>query len=256
MTSSSQNRKLSISIFIPSIITILGTSIGLLAIRYAFQGEYDNSIFCIIIAAIIDTVDGRMARLLNATSNFGAELDSLSDLTVFGIAPAIVIFQWKLHEYDNIGWAISTVFIIACALRLARFNVTNNDEKPASYRNAFFQGVPAPAAALLSLYIMVLSFVLNIDMPTIIVAIWIILIAILMVSNLPTFSFKKIRISRKYFAPTMLGLALSIAGLLAKPWLILNFIAIAYLITFPISFLYYQKLKKQSESEPNNNEPL
>lgn len=244
MSQQTNTRKLSIYRFIPSIITILATSVGLLGIRFAFDGAFENSIICIIIAAILDALDGRMARLLKATSDFGAELDSLSDLTVFGIAPAIIMYEWQLHKMDhNIGWAIVTVFVIACALRLARFNVDSNIEKPA-FKAHFFQGLPTPAAALLCLYPIDLSLFLNYQIMPLLIVVWMLFIAAMMVSNIPTFSFKKIRFTRKYVALIMLLLALSIAGLLARPWLMLNVITFIYILSFPISCYYHAKWAK------------
>jgi CDP-diacylglycerol--serine O-phosphatidyltransferase len=245
-----KRRYFSLYRIVPSLITLSGMAIGLLALRFAFQEEFQYSFLCIVIAALCDALDGRMARLLNASSKFGAELDSLSDLTVFGIVPAIILYQWQLHalltyEMGNLGWAIVTIYALACAIRLARFNVTA-DQEDHLYGNHFFQGVPAPAAALTASFPMIITFWLPDFNHVIFTAIWLLAVALLMVSWLPTFSFKKIQLKRRFVPLILLASMVVIVGILARPWLAVSVIIILYVASFPFAYITFRRnLHKQ-----------
>ena len=226
---------------VPNAITIASTCLALTGIKYALVGLWDKSVICIIISAIFDGLDGRAARMLKATSNFGEILDSLSDFVAFGVAPAFILYFWVLNEFGGIGWGISLFFVVCCSLRLARFN-TMLDKLP-SYADNYFQGIPAPAGALVVLLPMMLSFN-EIIIPKIIVFVWVFLIGLLMVSIIPMFSFKKVKIERKYIPLIMLVIGAIMAGLSGLPWLTLSIVLFSYLMTMLISIPTYNKLKK------------
>ena len=230
-----------ISFIIPNAITLAGTCLALTGIKYALVGLWEKSVICIILSAIFDGLDGRAARMLKATSNFGEILDSLSDFVAFGVAPAFILYFWVLSEFGGIGWGMSLFFVVCCSLRLARFN-TMLDKLP-PYADNFFQGIPAPAGALVTLLPMMLSFN-EVLIPKFVVVIWIFLIGLLMVSTIPMFSFKKAKIQRKYIPLIMLVIGGIMAGLSGLPWLTLSIVLFSYLMTIFISIPKYNKLKK------------
>ncbi|MCE2992691.1 MAG: CDP-diacylglycerol--serine O-phosphatidyltransferase [Alphaproteobacteria bacterium] len=242
-----KNRNISaihISKLLPSFVTILALCLGITSIRYAIDLKWNVAAALIVIAAILDAIDGRLARLLNASSNFGAQLDSIADIVSFGVAPAIVMYFWSLHSipYKGIGWAVVLLFIACSALRLARFNSCLDDESEKKKLQNFFTGVPMPAGAVLA----ILPMISTIDlMPNIyshwFIAFYIGFVAALMISNLPTFSFKKVYIERKWLGPTFAMIATLIGGLILEPWFILPFLGILYLISIPISLYVYFK---------------
>lgn len=230
-----------ISFIVPNAITLAGTCLALTGIKYALAGLWEKSVICIIISAIFDGLDGRAARMLKATSNFGEVLDSLSDFVAFGVAPAFILYFWVLNEFGGVGWWISLFFVVCCSLRLARFN-TMLDKLP-PYADNYFQGIPAPAGALVALLPMMLSFN-QIMISNIIVFVWVLLIGLLMVSTIPMFSFKKAKIERKYIPLIMLVIGGILAGLSGLPWLTLSVVLFSYLMTIAISIPMYNKLKK------------
>jgi len=243
-----RGREVPIRILIPSMFTILALCAGLTAIRMAIEHRFDIAIAAIVLAAILDALDGRVARLLKATSRFGAELDSLADFVNFGVAPAIIVFTWALDGLRSIGWLVVLVYSICTALRLARFNVALDSDQPA-WKGEFFVGVPAPAAALivmLPLYIEG-SGVPNVDGLSIIILGYTLLISFLMVSFVPTYSGKMFgqRVAREYVLPVFVLCALFVAVLLTYPYLTLTFGTLAYLAAIPLSFMSYKKHMKK-----------
>ncbi|RMF00846.1 MAG: CDP-diacylglycerol--serine O-phosphatidyltransferase [Alphaproteobacteria bacterium] len=243
-----------IRVLVPSIFTILAICAGLTAIRMAIEGRYDVAIAAIVLAAFLDGIDGRVARLLKASSRFGAELDSLADFVNFGVAPAIIIFTWALGGLKSLGWIAVLFFAVCAALRLARFNVSldASSEQPAWQAN-YFVGVPAPAGALvvlLPLYVHNLGIVdVRAMWPAILV--YTVAIGFLMVSRVPTYSGKLIgqRVAREYVLPVFLCAALFVALLLTYPYIVLASCSLAYLAVIPLSFLRYRAQEQRAERE-------
>jgi CDP-diacylglycerol---serine O-phosphatidyltransferase len=236
---------------LPNLITLLALCSGVTAIRFAIDGKYQLAVSGIIFALVLDAVDGRLARMLKGTSRFGAELDSLADFVNFGVAPAIILYLWSLNGLHNLGWVICLMLAIGCALRLARFNVALDDPHKPEWTNGYFSGIPAPAGAMLALAPLYLGFLGFIDeghthVRTI--AVFIVLVAILMVSRVPTFSGKNIkRIPREMFMPILAALALSLLSLIAFPWESLAIIAAAYICLIPVSVVLYQRRKREDK---------
>ncbi len=239
-------RGLSLTKLIPSMVTVAATCAGLTGVRFALEGNFEFAVGAIVLASILDALDGRMARLLNASSEFGAQLDSLSDVVAFGVAPALILYFWILTDLSGVGWAAALILAVSCGLRLARFNSRIDSLPPYAYN--YFQGIPAPAAALLALFPLVLSFLFGAgSIPASVVAIWCVVIAILMVSEVPTFSFKKFKLPSWSIVPFMGVVAAAIAGLAGAPWETLSVIGVLYLITIPIAALRYAKLKAEAD---------
>lgn len=240
---------LTINKIIPNAITVSATIAGLSGIRFALEGRWEFAAGAILIAAILDTLDGRMARLLNASSDFGAELDSLSDFVSFGVAPGLIMYFWSLNQLEGFGWAASLFYSICMGLRLARFNSALGTQPPYAYN--YFQGVPAPAAAGLCMLPIVLTLVEPSLQPYFyseFVSIWVVIIGLLAVSNLRTFSFKKMKVPSQLVLPSLAGVALVIAMLVGRPWITMSIVLIVYLITIPFSVQSFAKLKAEAES--------
>jgi len=228
---------LSINKMIPNMLTLAALCAGMTAIRLAMGGKWEASVEAIMVAAILDGLDGRVARLLNATSTFGAQLDSLSDFVSFGVAPGFVLYLWTMQDVRSLGWAVALLFAVCSALRLARFNTQLTVADPPLYAAKFFTGVPAPAAAGLAVLPMVGSFEFGpfpLHWPWLSVATTI-CVGLLMVSRVPTFSFKKVRIHHDYVAALFVAVGLFAAFLTTEPWLTLLVIGFAYLATIPFS---------------------
>lgn len=241
---------LSLNKLIPNILTVLALCAGLTSIRFALHGKWEHAVLSIVLAAILDGLDGRVARLLQGTSKFGAELDSLSDFVSFGVAPAMVLYFWTMQGAGGFGWALVLLFAVCCALRLARFNTMlgNADLPPYAYN--FFTGIPAPAAAGVVLLPMVASFEFGDSFfarPTV-VSVFLLGVAFLMVSTIPTFSFKKVRIPNAWVLPVLLIVGLLAAFLVTEPWLTLVVLGFAYLGLIPISIRAFRRLKRQAEA--------
>ncbi|RED53602.1 CDP-alcohol phosphatidyltransferase family protein [Aestuariispira insulae] len=241
-------RGLSINKVIPNAITVSATCAGLTGIRFAIEGRWEYAAAAILIAAVLDALDGRMARLLKASSEFGAELDSLSDFVSFGAAPAMIMYYWLLNGLGGIGWAVALFFAICMGLRLARFNSSLDKLPPYAYN--YFQGVPAPAGAGLALLPMLLTFVLpevKEYMAPELIAVWLLGAALLLVSSLPTYSFKKMKIPPHMMIPGLALFALALALLVGKTWATMSVVLIGYLATFPFSYRSYMRLKAEAE---------
>ncbi len=244
----SRIRVISLNKMIPNALTLLGLASGLTAVRFALDEKWEFSALAIFVAMILDTLDGRTARLLNSASKFGAELDSLSDIVCFGVVPALIIYLWAMQDAGRWGWIACILYAMCCALRLARFNVALEDPNKPSWANQFFTGVPAPAGAGLALLPMIISFVAGDDFVRnpLAVAIWTIAMGALLISTVPTFSFKTSRIPRAWMAPMMIGITGIIAFLVSTPWWTFTVILAAYLISMPFSYRRHKKLQSHS----------
>jgi len=235
---------------LPNMLTLFGVCIGLTSIRFALDGKYEFAIIAIIFAALIDGLDGRIARLIKGTSKVGKELDSLTDMISFGVAPAFIMYFWKLNTLGRFGWLLCLVYVICVALRLARFNINSNQEP--SWRDNFFEGVPSPAGGILVLTPLIYSlsglsfFQINYN---IIVPIFFIATAFLLISKFPTYSFKKIVIQRKATIFLLFGIVLFFGLLLIYTFNVIAISALIYLVLLPISFIHYQRLKNQNQNE-------
>ncbi|WP_028880629.1 CDP-diacylglycerol--serine O-phosphatidyltransferase [Terasakiella pusilla] len=242
-------KRLPINRLIPNMLTVTALCAGMTAINFASREMWEASVFAIVVAAVLDGLDGRVARMLNAQSKFGAELDSLSDFISFGVAPPMILYFWTLEHAGRIGWVFVLFFTICMALRLARFNTALEDPDKQEWENNFFTGVPAPAGALLIMYPLVLSFMFGDDFfrnPAM-AAVFLIAIGGLMVSRIPTFSFKKAKVAQAYVLPVMIGVGLIAAFLVSAPWAMLSVIGAIYLGSIPLSLKSYRTWKKRAE---------
>lgn len=234
---------------LPNIMTTLAMCAGMTAVRMAMMGRFEVAVAAIIIAAILDAMDGRVARLLNSTSRMGAELDSLSDLLNFGAAPGIVIYLRALQHWGEAGWAIVLFYMACVAFRLARFNILSKEETPV-WAKGYFVGVPSTAGGLLALWPITVEKALGIEMPVLLYAFIFILVGILMVSRLKTFSMKNITIPHRYVLPLMLIVVLTIGAVYSYPWIVFSLIGLIYLIHIPFSVRYYKlALNAQNTTE-------
>lgn len=241
-------RPIPFRVLLPNLITLLSLCLGLTGIRMAFEGKIELAIGAIVLAAIADALDGRVARLLKSSSRFGAELDSLADFVVFGVVPGIVLYLWGLHNLKNFGWIVVLFFAVCAALRLARFNVMLDDPNRPAYAGNFFTGMPAPAGALVAMLPIYLEFVgiPRLSPTPFIAALYVIGIGLLMVSKIPTWSGKKIgaRVPREYVLPLFLVAVVMVALLISAPWEMLVVGCLAYLAAVPLAFMHYQKLDR------------
>ena len=235
-------------VILPNMLTLIGVCIGLTSIRFALDGRFEFAIVAIILAAVIDGLDGRIARLIKGTSKVGKELDSLTDMISFGVAPAFIMYFWKLNTLGRFGWLVCLIYVICVALRLARFNV-NTGQDP-SWRDNFFEGVPSPAGGILVLTPLIFSLT-NYELTqinyNIIVPIFFIVTSLLLISKFPSYSLKKIVIQRKTTIFLLFGIVLFFGLLLIYPFNVIAISAIIYLAMLPISYFHYQKLKKQND---------
>lgn len=245
-----QLQHISFNHLLPNAITLLSLCSGLSAIRYALMEKWEFALFALLAASICDTLDGRVARLLKGTSQFGAELDSLADLVSFGVAPAMVLYLWTLNTAGPLGWVAVLIFPCCSALRLARFNTALAAENPPPFAPMFFTGVPTPAGAGLAMLPLVISIGMrenNLGTLTSehwLVIPWTLLVGFLMVSRLPTFSGKKVKIPRDLAIVLLLCVALFTALLVTMPWIAMVLILTIYLLSLPLSYLQYKSLMK------------
>jgi len=240
-------RDQSLNRLIPNMLTIGALCAGLTAVHFGLEGHWEKAIVAIVVAGILDGLDGRIARLLNGSSKFGAELDSLSDFVSFGAAPALLLYQWTLKDLGGIGWALSLVFAVCCALRLARFNTRIDNADLPAWTGKFFTGVPAPAGAGLAISPMIATFQFGpgyVDKPAVVGAV-ILAVSLLMVSQVPTFSFKRIRVPHHNVVPALLVVGLLAACLVSMPWVTLLLVGVAYIGSIPWSISAYGKLSRQ-----------
>lgn len=247
MKAASRPRALTLNRMIPNILTLLALCAGLTAIRFALLGRWEHAALALVAAAILDTLDGRVARLLRGSSRFGAELDSLSDFLSFGVAPAIILYLWALQDSGRVGWILALIFACCCALRLARFNTMSDDASAPAWKSGFFTGTPAPAGAGLVLLPMILSFQIGDDVvrtPETVI-LFMVGTAYMLVSQIPTFSFKRVRIPGKMVMPTLLLFVILVAASFSAPWLTLTCVLVLYIISIPASVLRHAKLTRQ-----------
>ncbi len=253
-----------VRVIIPNIITLIALCLGLTAIRLAFEGRYEPAVVAIVVAALLDGIDGRVARMLKGTSRFGAELDSLADFVNFGVTPALILYSFLLNELKAIGWIAVLVFAIAMVLRLARFNVMLDDPHRPEWKKNFFTGMPAPAGALTSMLPLYLSF-LGVPMGPAaapIALVYLLGLAFLMVSTIPVYSGKTIglRVPRHWVLPIFV-LSAAVFGLLANfPWEMLTAITVLFLASIPFSIMRYRQLDRAHaaqvvQAQPPSSEP-
>ena len=233
--------------FLPNILTLAGVCLGISSIKFSIDGNYNLAITLILFAAILDALDGRIARLIKGTSEFGKELDSLTDFVSFGIAPVFTLYFWELNNYGKLGWAITLIYSVCCVLRLARFNLTKINESE-EWKNNFFEGIPSPAGGLLILMPLIydladLNFGFDIKSFT---PYFTIFISILLVSKVPTLAFKKISISPKTTVFILLGIGIVFIALLFYTLKTLLVFGVLYLISIPISVIIYRNQNKKN----------
>ena len=240
-----RRKRVPMRILVPNALTVLALFSWVSAIRMGADGRFELAVALVVIAAIFDALDGRVARMLKGTSKFGAELDSLADFVNFGVAPALLIYFWSLTELKNLGWVGALMLAICCALRLARFNVALDDDDAPAWKAGFFSGVNAPAGAMLAMAPMYLGFLGFFDGREVspVILPYIVMVGLLMVSRVPTYSGKTIgqRISREWVMPTLLVVAVFAALLASYPWVMMSLLTGLYLCAIPFSYLSYQK---------------
>lgn len=237
-----------ISRLFPNMVTIAGLCCGLSAIRFAMIPRWDMAVAFIIAAALIDGMDGRLARMLGATSVFGAHLDSLSDFVCFGVSPVLILYMWHLHEIKGYGWAVVLFFSVCAALRLARFNTGLFEDTKHPWEKQFFVGVPAPAGGILCLLPLFLHLLdWNITMPSGLIAAHVLLVGTLMASRIPTFAGKHIRIKHDYIPQFMIASTFLLVVFIIEPWLFLSGISLVYLVSIYMSARKWSQLNKQAQ---------
>lgn len=250
-------RGLSFNRLIPNLMTLVGLCAGLTAIRFALMERWEAAAIAIVAAGVIDGLDGRIARLLKGTSRFGAEFDSLADFLCFGVAPAIVLYLWTLASWGGLGWAPCLMYAVCAALRLARFNAAIDGAPGPAYAYNFFTGVPAPAAAGLVLFPLFLflqaethgaGLLAEIAQFPALSAAVLLAVAALMVSTLPTWSFKNFKVPQEYVLPLLLGAGLYVALLVSEPWAALAAAGVIYAALIPFGVRSYRRLKAEAEA--------
>jgi CDP-diacylglycerol--serine O-phosphatidyltransferase len=240
---------------LPNTLTLINICIGLSSIKFALDEKFELSIIAIIFAAIFDTLDGRVARMLKGTSLVGKELDSLADLISFGVAPAFIMYFWSLNSFGKFGWLLTMIYVVCVALRLARFNVSSNSEP--SWKDAYFEGIPSPAGGILVLMPLILSLSgfstisinYNIVVPT-----FFIIVSFFLISKVPTFAFKKISIPRRMTIFVLFGIVLFFGLLLIYTFKVLVICGLIYICLIPIGYFNYQKTQKLKILSDENNE--
>ena len=240
---------------LPNILTLGGVCLGISSIKFSIDGNYSLAVIFILFAAILDALDGRVARLIKGTSEFGKELDSLTDFVSFGIAPVFILYFWELNNYGKLGWAITLIYSVCCVLRLARFNLTKIDDSQLWKKN-YFEGVPSPAGGLLILMPLIfelsdLNIKFNLKSLT---PYFTVLIAILLVSKIPTLSFKKISVSPKSTVFILLGIGTVFISLLFYTFETLLIFGLIYLLSIPVSFSMYKNQIKKDNIETSDDE--
>ena len=237
-------------VILPNILTLVGVCIGLTSIKFALDAKYELAIIAIVFAAMIDGLDGRIARLIKGTSKVGKELDSLTDVISFGVAPAFIMYFWSLNKLGKFGWLLCLIYVVCVALRLARFNVSSSEES--SWRDNFFEGIPSPAGGILVLMPIVYSLsgfdFVKINYETL-VTIFFISISFLLISKLPTYSLKKIIVPRSMTIFLLFSIVLYFGLLLIYPFKVMVLTGMIYLCFIPISLIHYSKINKKYVSK-------
>ena len=240
---------------LPNMLTLIGVCIGLSSIKFALDEKFELAIIAIIFAALIDGLDGRIARLIKGTSKVGKELDSLTDVISFGVAPSFVMYFWLLNNLGKFGWLLCLIYVVCVTLRLARFNVNSNEEP--SWKDNFFEGVPSPAGGILVLMPLIFSlsgFDFFIISYNILVPVFFISVSFLLISKFPTYSLKKIIIPRSMTVFLLFGIVLFFGLLLIYPFKVVFLSGFIYLSLIPISFLHYRKINKQKNINQVKND--
>ena len=231
---------------LPNILTLGGVCLGISSIKFSIDGNYTLAVIFILLAAILDTLDGRIARLIKGTSDFGKELDSLTDFVSFGIAPAFILYFWELKNYGKIGWAITLIFSVCCVLRLARFNlvkISGDDE----WKRNYFEGIPSPAGAILILLPLIYELSelqLNLDVKKF-TPYLVVIVALLLISNIPTFSLKKIKVSSQLTIFLLFGIVIIFVSLIFFTFKALLLLGLLYLMSVPASYFLYNRTKEK-----------
>ena len=244
---------------LPNAITLIGICIGLTSIKFALDGKFAIAIIAILFAGLMDALDGRIARLIKGTSKIGKELDSLGDVISFGVAPALIMYFWNLQYLEKFGWFLCLIYVVCVALRLARFNVHSEEES--SWKDNFFEGMPSPAGGIIILMPLILSFSglgefffkINYDL---LVPITFILVSVLLISTIPTYSFKKIVIPRSMTKFLLFGIVLFFGALLVYTFKVLAVSSLIYLCLIPVSFFHYKKIKKEKNITSDKDDEL
>ena len=244
---------------LPNAITLIGVCIGLTSIKFAIDGKFAIAVVAILFAGLMDALDGRIARLIKGTSKMGKELDSLGDVISFGVAPALIMYFWNLQYLEKLGWFVCLIYVVCVALRLARFNI--NSEEESSWKDNFFEGMPSPAGGIIVLTPLVLSFSgleeflfkINYDL---LVPSTFIIVSILLISTIPTYSFKKIVIPRAMTKFLLFGIVLFFGALLVYTFKILTVSSIMYLCLIPVSYFHYKKIKKEKNITSDEEDDL
>jgi CDP-diacylglycerol--serine O-phosphatidyltransferase len=233
---------------VPNVITLLAICAGLTAIRLSIEGRMELAVAAIVFAAVLDGVDGRVARMIKGQSKFGAELDSLADFVNFGVAPGLMLYFWQLHELNNGGWIAAMVFAIAGGLRLARFNASIDDPNKPAFAANYFTGVPAPAGAILAMLPFYLAFLGVSKPPVMLTAAYTLLIGFLMVSRLPVFSGKtvRMRVPPEMVLPVFVSVVFFVALLIGYPWHILSIGSVLYLGSLPWGWKSYRDHERKA----------
>ena len=242
---------------LPNAITLIGVCIGLTSIKFALDGKFALSVIAILFAGLMDALDGRIARLIKGTSKMGKELDSLGDVISFGVAPAFIMYFWNLQYLEKLGWFVCLMYVVCVALRLARFNV-NSEEEP-SWKDDFFEGVPAPAGGIVVLMPLVFSFSglgevlfkINYDL---VVPAFFVVVSVFLISTVPTYSFKRIVVPRSMTKFLLFGIVLFFGALLVYTFKILAISTFLYLCLIPVSYFHYKKIKKEKNDITEINE--
>ncbi len=244
-------REIPLRMMFPNLVTVLAICAGLSGIRFGFEGRFETATVMVLLAAFLDGIDGRLARLLKATSKFGAQMDSLADIVNFGVAPALVLYAYLFDRAGSPGWIAALLFAIACGMRLARFNVLDEQKDRPAWQNEYFVGVPAPAGAMLVMLPLYLSFL---GLPqtkevALAAAAFTVLVAFLLVSRLPVYSGKSVKIPGDRVLLVILAVALFILLLISYPWYTLTVSVLVYLVFLPFSVAAYsRRAKKEGEA--------
>jgi CDP-diacylglycerol--serine O-phosphatidyltransferase len=244
-------RPIPVRMLVPNFITLLAICAGLTAIRLSTEGRMELAVAAIVFAAVLDGIDGRVARMIKGQSKFGAELDSLADFVNFGVAPGLILYFWQLHELNNGGWIAAMVFAISGGLRLARFNATMDDPNKPAFAANYFTGVPAPAGAIAVLLPIYLAFLGVPKPPAVLTAIYTLLIGFLMVSRLPVFSGKtvRMRVPPEMVLPVFVSVVFFIALLIGYPWYILSAGTVLYLLCLPAGWKSYRDHQRKAAAQ-------
>ena len=240
---------------LPNILTIAGVCLGISSIKYSLDLNFNMAVIFITLAAILDALDGRIARLIKGTSDFGKELDSLTDFVSFGIAPAFIIYFWELNKYGKIGWAITLIYSVCCVLRLARFNLTKFKPEE-SWKQNYFEGVPSPIGALLILSPLVLELTktnLIID-KNYFVPLFTLFVAVLLISKVPTYSFKNIKIKPALTVFILLGIGVALVTLMFFTFETLLVFSLFYILSIPLACVTYLNNKKSVQMDNSEDE--